>query len=105
MQMLLACPHHKPTRQGLLSSFPPVEKGVYVPKVTPALVLRPWPYHKYTPALLAHWAQRVGLARKQATGSLSLENAEDVSLERSETDTVPPFKETSRVVGYKEWFP
>lgn len=36
---------------------------------------------------------------------MSLENAEDMSLERFETDTVPPFKETSRVVGYKEWFP
>lgn len=36
---------------------------------------------------------------------MSLENAEDVSLERSETDTVPTFEETSRVAGYKEWFP
>lgn len=64
MQMLLACPHHKPMRQGFLSSFLPVEKGVYVPKVTPALVLRLWPYHTYTPALLAHWAQWVGLAQR-----------------------------------------
>lgn len=36
---------------------------------------------------------------------MSLETAEDVSLDRSETDTVPPFEEISRVVGYKEWFP
>lgn len=34
-----------------------------------------------------------------------LENAEDVGLDRSETDTVPPFEATWRVVGHTEWFP